>query len=157
MDGDESDGDPDDPSKPSAGDGDEATPMAVDGEVEPMDGEEDAGETKPTDERDDADEPESTDEGAAESEDGQLPSEDHAPDEPDEGAVDDGAEDDVARDEDGLIDIGHDEYNPIGTLALLLVYALILVVLWIYTYFVEFLGRDLTVVGTVVPIPGVTG
>lgn len=46
-------------------------------------------------------------------------------------------------------DISHDEYDPVGTLALIVLYFLILVALWIFTYFIEFLGRDLTVVGVV--------
>ncbi len=45
-------------------------------------------------------------------------------------------------------EIGHDEYDPVGTLALIGLYFLLLVVLWTFTYFVEFLGGDLTVVGT---------
>lgn len=52
-------------------------------------------------------------------------------------------------------EIGHDEFDPIGTLALILVYFLILLVLWFFMYFVEFLGNDPTVVGTVVGVGGV--
>jgi hypothetical protein len=44
-------------------------------------------------------------------------------------------------------EIGHDEFDPKGTLALITIYFLILVVLWVFMYFVEFLGNDLTVVG----------
>lgn len=40
-----------------------------------------------------------------------------------------------------------DEFDPKGTLALILMYFGILVVFWIFIYFVEFLGNDLTVVG----------
>lgn len=47
-------------------------------------------------------------------------------------------------------EIGHDEFDPIGTLALITVYFLILVVLWTVTYFIEFLGGDLTVVGMLI-------
>jgi hypothetical protein len=43
--------------------------------------------------------------------------------------------------------IGHDEYDPVGTLALIAIYAVILAVMWVFMYFVEFLGGDLTVVG----------
>lgn len=43
-------------------------------------------------------------------------------------------------------EIGHDEFNPIGTLVLVAIYFVILVVLWIFMYFVEFLGRGPTVV-----------
>lgn len=51
-------------------------------------------------------------------------------------------------------EIGHDEYDPVGTLALIGLYFLILVVMWTFTYFVEFLGGDLTVVGTLLPVMG---
>ena len=44
-------------------------------------------------------------------------------------------------------EIGHDEFDPTGTLALILVYFAILVGLWIFMYFVEFLGNELTVMG----------
>jgi hypothetical protein len=44
-------------------------------------------------------------------------------------------------------EIGHDEFDPKGTLALITIYFMILVVLWVFMYFVEFLGNDLTVVG----------
>ena len=47
-------------------------------------------------------------------------------------------------------EIGHDEYNPVGTLALITLYFLILLFMWVFVYFVEFLGRDLTVVGVIV-------
>lgn len=40
-----------------------------------------------------------------------------------------------------------EEFDPIGTLALILLYFGILVVAWTYIYFVEFLSRDLVVVG----------
>lgn len=43
-------------------------------------------------------------------------------------------------------EIGHDEFEPVGTLALILVYFLIIGALWIFMYFVEFLGRGPTVV-----------
>ncbi len=47
-------------------------------------------------------------------------------------------------------EIGHDEYDPIGTLALIGLYFLILVILWFFMYFVEFLGNDPTVIGSIV-------
>lgn len=47
-------------------------------------------------------------------------------------------------------EIGHDEYDPVGTLALIAIYLLILVALWIFMYFVEFVGNDLTVVGVMI-------
>lgn len=40
--------------------------------------------------------------------------------------------------------IGHDEYDPVGTLTLILLYFLALIVMWMFTYFVEFLGNDPT-------------
>jgi len=47
-------------------------------------------------------------------------------------------------------EIGHDEYNPVGTLSLIVVYFLIIVALWVFMYFVEFVGNDLTIVGVIV-------
>lgn len=44
-------------------------------------------------------------------------------------------------------ELSHDEFDPVGTLALISVYFLILVAMWIFMYFVEFLNRGLTVVG----------
>ncbi|WP_208023475.1 hypothetical protein [Halorussus pelagicus] len=44
-------------------------------------------------------------------------------------------------------EIGHDEFDPVGTLVLILGYFVILAVMWVFMYFVEFLGRGLTVVG----------
>lgn len=43
--------------------------------------------------------------------------------------------------------IEHDEFDPTGTAALLIGYFLILVVLWILMYFVEFIGGGPTIVG----------
>lgn len=40
-----------------------------------------------------------------------------------------------------------EEFDPRGTLALILVYFGLLVMMWVYIYFVEFLGNDLIVVG----------
>ena len=47
-------------------------------------------------------------------------------------------------------EIGHDEYDPIGTLALIGLYFLILAFMWVFMYFVEFLGNEPTVIGGVV-------
>jgi halocyanin-like protein len=44
-------------------------------------------------------------------------------------------------------DIGHDEYDPVGTAALIAVYFVILAVLWVFMYFVEFLGNGPTIIG----------
>lgn len=52
-----------------------------------------------------------------------------------------------APDEDVEREIGYEEFTPIGTATLIAVYFAILVVLWVFTYFVEFLGRQVTVVG----------
>lgn len=43
--------------------------------------------------------------------------------------------------------IDHDEFDPIGTLALVVLYFVVLTVMWLFTYFVEFLGNGPTVVG----------
>jgi hypothetical protein len=44
--------------------------------------------------------------------------------------------------------IGPDEeFDPIGTLTLIGIYFVILVLAWVYIYYIEFLGRDLVVVG----------
>ncbi|MEF8863987.1 MAG: halocyanin domain-containing protein, partial [Haloarculaceae archaeon] len=44
-------------------------------------------------------------------------------------------------------EIGHDEFDPVGTASLVAVYFLILAVLWVFMYFVEFLGNGPTVIG----------
>ncbi|MDY6817874.1 MAG: halocyanin domain-containing protein, partial [Halobacteriales archaeon] len=44
-------------------------------------------------------------------------------------------------------ELDHDEYDPIGTATLIVVYFLILVVLWVFMYFIEFLGNGPTVIG----------
>ena len=44
-------------------------------------------------------------------------------------------------------EVGHDEFDPLGTATLIAVYLLILVVLWVFVYFVEFLGNGPTVIG----------
>jgi hypothetical protein len=43
-------------------------------------------------------------------------------------------------------EIGHDDFDPIGTLLLVAMYFVIIGLLWIFTYFIEFLGRGPTVV-----------
>jgi len=43
--------------------------------------------------------------------------------------------------------IEHDEYDPVGTATLIVVYALILGAMWVFMYFVEFLGNGPTVMG----------
>lgn len=60
---------------------------------------------------------------------------------------------DSATPETGAVDgetvreLGHDEFDPVGTLVLILIYFLVLVVMWVLMYFVEFLGNGPTVVG----------
>jgi hypothetical protein len=50
--------------------------------------------------------------------------------------------------DDGIVrEIGHDEYDPVGTLTLIAIYFAVLVVMWLFMYFVEFLGNGPTVVG----------
>ncbi|MFA9416729.1 cytochrome oxidase [Natrinema sp. HArc-T2] len=49
-------------------------------------------------------------------------------------------------------EIGHDEYDPWGTLALIALYFVALTLMWLFTYFVEFVGNDLTVFGTGVSV-----
>lgn len=44
-------------------------------------------------------------------------------------------------------DSDEEEFDPKGTLALILAYFGILVVMWFFMYFVEFLGNDLVVIG----------
>jgi hypothetical protein len=42
---------------------------------------------------------------------------------------------------------GEEEFDPIGTLTLIAIYFVILLLSWVYIYYIEFLGRDLVVVG----------
>lgn len=55
---------------------------------------------------------------------------------------------------DQVREIGHDEYDPIGTAILIGIYFLILVLLWIFMYFVEFLGNGPTVIDLLLPVVG---
>jgi halocyanin-like protein len=43
--------------------------------------------------------------------------------------------------------LGHDEFDPTGTAALIAVYFAVLVLMWVFMYFVEFLGNGPTVIG----------
>ena len=43
--------------------------------------------------------------------------------------------------------IGHEEFDPVGTLALIVVYFLLIGVMWLFMYFPEFLANELPVVG----------
>ncbi|MFC6716353.1 hypothetical protein ACFQGT_07370 [Natrialbaceae archaeon GCM10025810] len=58
-------------------------------------------------------------------------------------------------DPDHVREIGHDEYDPIGTAVLIGIYFLILVFLWVFMYFVEFLGNGPTVVDLLMPVVGI--
>ena len=40
-----------------------------------------------------------------------------------------------------------EHFDPIGTAVLIAIYMVIVVLMWIFTYFIEFLGRGLTIVG----------
>lgn len=44
-------------------------------------------------------------------------------------------------------EIGHDEYDPVGTVALIILYFVVVVVMWLVMFFVEFLDGGPTVVG----------
>lgn len=46
-----------------------------------------------------------------------------------------------------VVEIGHDDFDPGGTLRLVIVYFLILLAMWVFTYFVEFLGNGPSVIG----------
>jgi halocyanin-like protein len=48
--------------------------------------------------------------------------------------------------EETAVELGHDEYDPVGTATLIIGYTLLITVLWIFMYFVEFLGAP-TVTG----------
>jgi len=43
--------------------------------------------------------------------------------------------------------IDHDDFDPVGTLVLIAIYMAIVGVMWVFMYFVEFLGGDLSVIG----------
>ncbi|ELY93702.1 hypothetical protein [Natrialba taiwanensis] len=44
-------------------------------------------------------------------------------------------------------ELDHDEFDPRGTLALIVLYFVVLTLMWLFTYFVEFLGNEPTVIG----------
>ena len=46
-----------------------------------------------------------------------------------------------------LESVDHDDYDPVGTAVLLAVYFVVIGVIWLFMYFVEFLGNGPTVVG----------
>jgi halocyanin-like protein len=47
---------------------------------------------------------------------------------------------------DTVRELGHDEFDPVGTAALLAAYFVVIALLWVFMYFVEFLGRGPTVI-----------
>ena len=49
--------------------------------------------------------------------------------------------------EEPTVALGHDDFDPWGTATLVAIYFVIVVLLWIFMYFVEFLGRGPTVIG----------
>jgi halocyanin-like protein len=49
--------------------------------------------------------------------------------------------------EEPEVAIEHDDFDPVGTFSLILGYFAILVLMWVFMYFVEFLGNGPTVVG----------
>ncbi|MFB6083687.1 MAG: hypothetical protein ABEJ94_05530 [Halorientalis sp.] len=53
----------------------------------------------------------------------------------------------LRRDPDIENELSQEEYDPKGTIVILLVYFVILALMWTYMYFVEFLGNGPTVVG----------
>jgi halocyanin-like protein len=50
--------------------------------------------------------------------------------------------------ESGIVrELGHDDFDPSGTATLIVIYATIIGLLWVFMYFVEFLGGGPTVIG----------
>jgi hypothetical protein len=49
--------------------------------------------------------------------------------------------------EEPNVEIEHDDFDPVGTFTVILGYFAILVLMWVFMYFVEFLGNGPTVVG----------
>ena len=44
-------------------------------------------------------------------------------------------------------ELSHDDFDPIGTVVLLVIYTVVIGVMWVFMYFVEFLGNGPTVIG----------
>lgn len=51
------------------------------------------------------------------------------------------------RDPEIVREIGIDEFQPKGTMTLALIYFVIIVLMWIFMYFVEFAGNDPSILG----------
>lgn len=50
--------------------------------------------------------------------------------------------------QEGIVrEISYEEFDPTGTLTLIFIYMIILMILWVFMYFVEFLGNEMVVVG----------
>jgi preprotein translocase subunit SecG len=49
--------------------------------------------------------------------------------------------------EEPEVELKHDDFDPVGTFTVVLGYFVILVLMWVFMYFVEFLGNGPTVVG----------
>jgi halocyanin-like protein len=45
------------------------------------------------------------------------------------------------------VELDHDDFDPVGTFTVVLAYFVIIVLMWVFMYFVEFLGNGPTVVG----------
>lgn len=52
-----------------------------------------------------------------------------------------------AGEEDGLVDIDPEDFDPVGTVVLLALYFLVLMAMWGFMYLVEFLGNGPTITG----------
>jgi halocyanin-like protein len=49
--------------------------------------------------------------------------------------------------EEPAVELGHHDFDPIGTASAIVLYFAILVLMWVFIYFIEFLGRGPTVIG----------
>jgi hypothetical protein len=50
--------------------------------------------------------------------------------------------------ESGIVrELGHDDFDPYGTATLIVIYVGLISLLWVFMYFVEFLGGGPTVIG----------
>jgi len=63
-------------------------------------------------------------------------------------ASDPHASDEPVMEQEGIVEnISLDDFNPTGTLAVAGMYFLLLLVLYVLLYFVEFAGRDVNIIG----------
>lgn len=49
--------------------------------------------------------------------------------------------------EESKREITHDEFDPVGTLTLIVIYFAILAIMWFFMYFIEFAQNGPTVIG----------